>query len=176
MRKTEDKHHQDGSVSQLCQNLMRRTVTLILLGTLAACGPREPQESTHEIHGTKEERVAVISKLISTAAPLPGAILDAHFIEEQTGDGRLGPSDFRAFYALTVAPDDLALWRSALPPMKSSMPSPGYATPKQPRDWWTTQKDFDGLEFFSPKSLTGRSNGWIGIAPDGRIFIYAYTM
>lgn len=93
--------------------------------------------------------------------PLPSALLDAHFLEEQTGDGRLGPSDFAAFYALTVAPADLPAWRAALP---------------QPQPWWVGEDALDSLEFYSPKLLTGSSNGWVGLAPDGRIFVYVFTL
>ncbi len=42
--------------------------------------------------------------------------------------------------------------------------------------WWVTRDAFPDLEFYSPKLLTGRSNGWVGIAPDGNIFVYAFTM
>ncbi len=126
--------------------------------------------------GTQAERVAAVSKLLSKRGPLPGPLLDAHFVEEQTGDGVLGPSDFAAFYALTVAPADLAAWRAALPTIEAQNTTPQYPTPKQPLSWWLTHDDFLKLTFYSPKSLTGRSNGWVGIAPDGRIFAYAFTM
>jgi hypothetical protein len=120
--------------------------------------------------------VAAVSGLITKRGPLPGPLLDAHFVEEQTGNGRLGPSDFTAFYALTVAPADLAAWRSALPAIQAPDTPPTYASPKQSLPWWLTHDDFLHLEFYSPKSLTGRGNGWVGIAPDGRIFVYAFTM
>lgn len=117
-----------------------------------------------------------MSQLVSKLAPLPTPLLDAHFAEQQTGDGELGPSDFAGFYALTVAPADLAAWRSALPTIQPPNTPPKYSIPKQPLSWWLTHDDFLGLTFYSPKSLTGRSNGWVGIAPDGRIFVYAFTM
>ena len=141
---------------------------------MTACSPKGPAEASHEINGAQAERVAAVSALLSKRAPLPSPMVDAHFVEEQTGDGQLGPSDFAAFYALTVAPADLAAWRSALPEAQNSPPQ--YVAPKQARPWWLTEDDFRGLTFYSPKSLTGRSNGWVGIAPDGRIFVYAFTM
>ncbi len=127
------------------------------------------------------ERVAVISRLLSRTAPLPSALLDAHFLEEQTGDGRLGPSDFEAFYALIVTPADLPAWRAAL-----SKPAPWNhftndsdikrAAPVQPQPWWVGEDTLDSLELYSPKLLTGSSNGWVGLAPDGRIFVYVFTL
>ena len=153
-----------------------KTLALLLLCSMTACSSKRPAESSREISGTQGERIARVSPLISKLAPLPSPIFDAHFIEEQTGDGQLGPSDFAAFYALTVAPADLAAWRSALPTIETQNTPAKYVTPKQPRSWWLTHDDFLGLTFYSPKSLTGRSNGWVGITPDGRVFVYAFTM
>jgi hypothetical protein len=153
-----------------------KTLALLLLCSLAACSPKRPAESFREISGTSVERIAAVSAVISKRAPLPSPILDAHFVEQQTGDGQLGPSDFAAFYALTVAPADLAAWRSALPTIEPQNTPPKYVTPRQPCPWWLNHDDFPGLTFYSPKSLTGRSNGWVGIAADGRIFVYAFTM
>ena len=135
-----------------------KTLALLLLCSMTACSPKRPAESSHEASGTQSERVAAVSPLISKRAPLPSPILDAHFVEEQTGDGQLGPSDFAAFYALTLAPTDLAAWRSALPTIEAQNTPPKYVTPKQPRPWWLTHDDFLRLTFYSPKSLTGRSN------------------
>jgi hypothetical protein len=153
-----------------------KTFALLLVCSLAACGPNPPAGASGEIGGTQAERVAAVSAFISKFAPLPSPILDAHFVEQQTGDGQLGPSDFAAFYALTVASGDLDAWRSALPTIEAQNTPPEYVTPKQSFPWWLSHDDFLGLSFYSPKSLTGRSNGWVGIAPDGRIFVYSFTM
>jgi hypothetical protein len=142
---------------------------------MTACNPG-PQNSTREAVGSKAERVAEVTRIIARTSPLPGPILDAHFVEEQTGDGRLGPSDFASFCALTVAPGDLAAWRAALQPIEAQNTPPKLVDPKQAQPWWVTQTDFGTLQFYSPKSLTGRHNGWVGIAPDGRIFVYSFTM
>jgi len=153
-----------------------KPLALLLLCSMVACSPKRPAESAHEITGTQAERIAAVSQLVSKHAALPSALLDAHFVEQQTGDGQLGPSDFAAFYALTVAPADLAAWRSTLPTIEGQNTPPKYVTPKQPHSWWLTHDDFLSLTFYSPKSVTGRSNGWVGIAPDGRVFVYAFTM
>ncbi len=154
-----------------------KTLALPLLLSITACSPKRPAESSREICGTQPERIAAVSQLISKHAPLPGALLDAHFLEQQVGDGQLGPSDFTSFYALTVAPTDLAAWHSALAPIQPPNTPPKYFTPKQPFPWWLTHDDFLRLKFYDPTSLTGRSNGWVGIAPDsGKIFVYVFTM
>lgn len=152
------------------------SLAVILISGLAACGPRRPAESVHTMDGTQAERVAAVSRLLARHTALPSLILDAHLLEEQTGDGRLGPSDFAAFYALNVAPGDVAAWRAVLPAAEAGAPQIQYAAPKQARPWWVSPQDFTRLEFYGPKSLTGRVNGWVGIAPDGRIFIYAFTL
>ena len=139
-------------------------------------GAHHSQFSTSEVEGSKAERVAAVTKIISRTAPPPSPILDAHFVEEKFGDGIFGPSDFRSFCALTVAPDDLAAWRSALKPIEQRIRPTKLDVPKQAQPWWVSPNDFRTLEFYSPKSLTGRYNGWVGIAPDGRIFVYSFTM
>lgn len=159
---------------------LMKTLALLLLCTMVACSPKPP-ESSWTVDGTTPERVAVIAKLLSKTAPLPSALLDAHFVEEQIGDGRLGPSDFYAFYALTVAPDDLPAWRAALSESRtwnrfSNDEDIRRAAPKKAQPWWVSGADLGALEFYSPHSLTGRANGWVGIAPDGRIYVYAFTM
>ncbi|MCP9886210.1 hypothetical protein KBY97_13910 [Synechococcus sp. ATX 2A4] len=153
---------------------------LCLLGALAACSLQAPQ-SFQTIDGSTADRVAAISKLLSRTAPLPSSLLDAHFFEQQTGDGRLGPSDFEAFYALTVAPAHLPAWRAALSPLKpwnhfSNDDDIKRAAPSPSQPWWLSEDDLSFLEFYSPQSLTGRANGWVGLAPDGRIFVYAFTL
>ncbi len=154
---------------------MKAPAWLFLL-SMAACSPK-PAESSYEMKGSQSERIAAVSQLISKHASLPGALLDAHFFEEQIGDGRLGPSDFTAFYALTIAPADLPVWNSALAPIQPPNTPPEYTTPKQPLPWWLTQDDFLFLKFYEPKAITGRIHGWIGIAPNGgKIFIYVFTM
>jgi hypothetical protein len=153
-----------------------RTLSLLLLCLVAACSPKRPAESTHKIDGTQAERVAEVTKQLGRNAKLPGPLLDAHFVEEQTGDGKLGPADFAAFYALTVAPADLPAWHAALAAIPVVNSGGSYAAPKKAQPWWVSEPDFKKLNLCGPKSLTGRVNGWVGIAPDGRIFIYAFTM
>jgi hypothetical protein len=157
-----------------------KALAVLLLCAMTACSSKSP-ESSREIDGTTAERVAAIAKLLSKTAPLPSPLLDAHFVEEQTGDGRLGPSDFRAFCAIAIAPADLPAWRAALSKSAtwnhfSNDEEIKRAAPKNAQPWWVSLSDLATLEFYSPHSLTGRPNGWVGIAPDGRIFVYTFTM
>jgi len=150
---------------------------LLLLCSLAACTPKRAAESSREITGTQAERIAAVSKLVTSHSPLPGPLLDANFVEEQSGDGRLGPSDFTSFCALSVAQADLPAWRAAMAPLEAQDSPPMYAAPKRPVSWWLPAAEFPRLELHSPKSLTGRANGWVGIDRDhGRIYIWSFTM
>lgn len=161
-----------------------KTFALLLVFTMAACSPKPP-ESSRTIEGTTAERVAVISTCRSKTAPLPSPLLDAHFIEEQAGNGRFGPSDFKAFYALTVAPANLPAWKAALSEPETwnhfaNDVDIRRAVPKKAQPWWVSGADLSALAFYSPQSLTGRLtgrlNGWVGVAPDGRIFVFSFTM
>lgn len=157
-------------------NLTTKSISLVLIGLLGACSPRKAAESNKDINGTQAERVASVSKILSSHSALPGPLVDANFLEEQTGDGSLGPSDFASFCALKVDPASLPAWRAALKPLEAQNTPAKYVAPKKPEPWWLSTADFGGLEFFSAKDLTGRVNGWLGIAPDGRIFIHSFTM
>jgi hypothetical protein len=125
---------------------------------------------------TAKDRVALITKQLSRNGKLPGVLLDAQVMQEKIGDGVLGPSDFFVFYALTVPAADLAMWRAALAASPVLNGPAVYASPKAPTPWWLKPEEFGKLELFGSKPLTGRVNGWVGLAPDGRIFIYSFTM
>ena len=96
--------------------------------------------------GKRAKRVAEVSNLLSKTGPLPSSLLDAHFVGEQTGDGGSGPSDFKAFYALTVAPADLPAWRAAMSKAKtwnhfSKDEAMKRAAPKKAQPWWVNAAD-----------------------------------
>ncbi len=149
-----------------------KSLGLFLTFTLAACDFKRPDEVT----GTLAERIKIVSQIIANSTPLPSALLDANFVQEQTGDGKLGPSDFKSFGVLSVAPADLLAWRAVLARLEAHNTPAAYAAPKQVCPWWLSATEFSSLEFHSPKSLTGRVNGWVGIAPDGRIFMCSFSM
>lgn len=74
---------------------MLRFATIVSLVTVIACKKSSsPGKSTYEVNGSSAERIAAVSALITKHRAPPTAIVDAHFLEEQIGDGGLGPSDF----------------------------------------------------------------------------------
>jgi hypothetical protein len=158
---------------------------LIIVGTILLTACNRPisspsatstQPKVFEVTGNQDLRIARVSAILAKHVVVPTTILDAHFIEEQIGDGYLGPSDFRSFSAMKIAPKDVDKW-SKLPKLTSIAKKPEYAQPRQARTWWISSADFDSLQFYEPRSLTGRSNGWIGIDREtGFIYIFSFTM
>jgi hypothetical protein len=153
-----------------------KSILTLLAFSILSCSPKKAAESSKVVEGTKAERIARVGKIISPNLAPPGPLLDANFVEEQMGDGNLGPSDFKSFCVLKVAPADLPAWKAVLAPLEAQNNPPTYVSPKQACPWWLSSADFAGLEFRSPKSLSGRLNGWCGIASDGRIFVFSFTM
>lgn len=169
-------------MNQTMKTTAALSIALLSIAAIAKAADPKPEPAKQEAKdGRQAERVAKITKQLSRAGKLPGQLLDAHFVEERTGDGLFGPSDFKAFYALSVAPADLPAWRAALSRVKTwnhfaNDEDIKRSAPKKAQPWWVKGADLGAMEFYSPHSLTGRANGWVGIAPDGRIFIYAFTM
>ena len=131
-------------------------------------------QTRRSISGTKAERIAAVEKLLKRSKKsdqLPGAILDAQLEEIQVGANGLGPADYQTFVWIKVNPDDVASWENALEPRDEPIRPIAAMAPK----WWTVDIDED-TAVFSPKSLFGRSNGWVVIQEDGQIFAFTFTM
>ena len=152
-----------------------RALTILCLLIFSGCNQNSvPKTSSYEITGDTTNRVAEMSAILAKVVAPPTVIQDAYFLEEQTGDGKLGPSDFRAFYVIQVEALDVEQWTRTL--VLLGEPAE-YHAPTQTRDWWATTNFFSSLEFYKPKSLTGRSHGWVGISrASGRIYIFTFTM
>jgi hypothetical protein len=175
----EKPNHKHQNTRSLRHRLLAGSIGALLACSITAFG----KEPTQEVGGTQTERVAVIKQLLTKSAALPGPLVDARCVQETTGDGGFvpGPSDIKKFYALKVAPADLPAWRAALAKSKpantfSNDDEIKRAAPKKAKPWWVSAADLPKLEYFSPHSLTGNANGWVGIAPDGRIFIHVFTL
>jgi hypothetical protein len=171
----------DSSSLNFLRSLLFGAMGFLMACSITACGKKNVQISSQEWQGSKEERIEKITKLLSKSTPLPGPLLDAHFVEEKTGDGRLGPSDFESFYALTIATADLPAWKAALSKSKpantfSNAAEIKRAAPSKAEPWWVTEADLGKLEFYSPQSLTGNANGWVGMSADGKIYVHVFTM
>jgi hypothetical protein len=158
-------------------------IALVCLFALTTCnGSKGTQFSEYELTGGVAERVARVSAAMAKHKAPSTPILDAHFIEEQSGDGQLGPSDFTDFYHIQVATQDVDQWTKILTPITDPSGGKGpklsrYTAPKHPRDWWISRDAFGSLEFYEQSILANREQGWIGVSRQtGHIYIFAYTM
>ena len=138
---------------------------------------RGPAESTFELVGTDTAQAARIEAILTKeVGTLPSAIDGSNFLEEKFGDGVLGPSDYTLFCAFTVAPDQIDDWVARFVDLEPWNSPAKYAAPKKSRTWWLSQSQFTQLKFYSPKWLTGRISGWVGVDNStGEIFVYANT-
>ncbi|MCP4192499.1 MAG: hypothetical protein GY768_17935 [Planctomycetaceae bacterium] len=151
-----------------------KTLPILVLATIITMLGCEIQYSEHTFGDTSKERVTAMTDLIKKRISPPGPILDAECIEEQTGDGRVGPSDFYFFAKIVVEKSDFASWKSVAGKRLSSW---DYRSPRTELSWWPTQTEADDLEMYSSKPMFGRSNGWVGFAADGQtIYVLTYTM
>jgi hypothetical protein len=158
---------------------MHKVIWLLILAcVLVSCTPNRTSDRTTEISfievtGDQATRVERITEMLAQQEPLPTPLRDAHFVEEKIGDGELGPADYRAFVALTVAPDQVVAWLALLTPLDQT---PDYAEPGQPYEWWIDEKRFASMHFYAPDPLTNRANGWVAIdTVRGQIYVYSFT-
>lgn len=155
--------------------IFRIAVSIGAIPLLVSCDGKSKQ-STHEVSGTPAEMIAEVENILTKHfGPLPTAISDAHFIEEQIGDGVLGPSDFASFCVFRVPRANLGTWIAKFGPELASVPD--FAAPKSTQPWWISRGSFPALTFFPPEKLSGRKNGWIGVdEATGKIYVYSFTM
>jgi hypothetical protein len=161
---------------------MLRLIALLSLGGLMSCQrvssdqilPATPvSKSVFEVTGSRTQRVARVSAILTKQQALPSKIWDAHFLEEQIGDNHLGPADFKSFTSLKVAPPDLGKWQKLLTPIDR----PAYEQPRQRPPWWPNAQAFNSLQFYQPGGWTMGRAGWVGIARQtGEIYIFSFTM
>jgi hypothetical protein len=148
---------------------------LLLAGCPGKNAPISPTV-TH-IQGTQAERVAQVTAIIASHHAPPTALIDAQLITEQYGDGKIGPSDTREFWALTVAPEDLEAWVQLISGDPAPSYSQTYAAPIGPCAWWIDADTHSAFELYDPEVLTGRLYGWIGVSEKtATIYIYTFTM
>jgi hypothetical protein len=154
---------------------MFRFAIIVCLLAIAACSKTSPlKSSAYEVTGSSTERIASVLAIVTKHQAPPTDLLDAHFLEEQIGDDVFGPSDFRGFYLIKVAPQDISRWMQIFKPLEEKAE---YAAPVQPRDWWITRDTFTSLQFYKPDILTGAVHGWIGVSQQtGCIYIFTFTM
>jgi hypothetical protein len=145
---------------------------------VTACRPWHSSPERFEITGTKEERVAKATALLAKYCPLPGALLDAHIIndvKDNSGGMVPGPSDSWLSGVILVPSEDLPKWRAVLSP-KITMSSPPWFTSRMAQPpWWPPEAAFNTCEFYTPKKLTNQSGGFVAIDPSASAIYFSTT-
>lgn len=155
--------------------LVHMAVVSVLFAFAVACSRESPTfKAVDELTGSREERVATMTKALGKRAKLPGEILDAWLVVEQIGDGVLGPSDFRTFCVLQVRSEDIENWERLMKPLGETAL---YIAPQSPRSWWVSEEEFQHLRFHEAGPLASSLHGWAAVSPDSaRIYVFSFTM
>lgn len=167
------------SEDSILANNFLRTLLIMTLFLFTACSALSPTPSAVpvtiiEMPETDGTHITAIKFTILTGPHgLPLNLLNAHYAQEQLGDGKLGPSDFRNYIYVELEPSEIAQWQATL----TSINKPGYLAPVQPLDWWVSEAAFGTMQFYETELLMGTPNGWVAINPEtNQVYIYTYTL
>lgn len=159
---------------KLLWRLLGGLLIVTTLGTAGCARSSGPKITTRALGSTPEDRVATVVKIIERHSALPGSIRSVEGLEEQVGDGRLGPSDFRFFAKIVVEKRDLSSWKSAA---GAKLSSATYRAPQASTSWWLPESELKDLTLYSPRTLFGRNHGWIGFSSDNEtLYVMTFTM
>jgi hypothetical protein len=151
--------------------------------TLALMGCRDhlnsvtsAKQSGPKVAMTKEERIALVTRILTERYSLPSDIIDAHFDQHTLGPpdpSGLAPEDYVSYMYVKVSPREMEKWDGLL------IRPLGYVPTIDPIDnyvWWLNGKDMKNFEFFEPQPLASR-DGWVAISrKTGEFWIYGFTM
>jgi len=142
----------------------------------AACSPTSQKRTRSEIEGTQAERVARATKILVKYCQLPGPLLDAHMAEDiadNSGGMVPGPSDSYLAGVMTFPPSDLSRWRTALSPQLPDTRVAEFHSVLAAPGWWPASAAFADCEFYEPRKLTGRPNGFVAISPSASAIYFS---
>ena len=81
---------------------------VIAAAVIVGCGcsrSSSPKFTARTLGETPESRINAVVSIVEKHATLPGVIRSVEGVQEQIGDGRLGPSDFSFFAKIVVEPE-----------------------------------------------------------------------
>jgi hypothetical protein len=155
---------------------MKICLFVLTFFALSGCELDLPIHDTKPAKPAISERVVPISRLIDAKNSLLPKIKSSRCIEEQVGDGYLGPSDFSIFCVLSVDPKDIDTFRHTFSKSKNPDDLASYVSPRKAVDWWITKSDFERLEFFEPGLLSTQRNGWTAISlKSSKVYAFSFT-
>ena len=113
---------------------------------------------------SQEARVEYIAALIMLEGRLPGAVIDAHYVEVRDDDGGV-----EFFARIDIDPSDQSRWVTALAERGSDV---GYNAPTPQPDWWVGEAEFGASTLYS-SDLFDRPLGWTCMGRNGkRLWVY----
>ena len=161
-------------------NIMKNYLAYIICLTLFGCSASHPLPTRNEIAGTQAERIAHATSILSNYCVLPGALLDAHMVEDiQDNSGGMvpGPSESWLSGVIVIPIDDIPKWQQVLAPALSAIPDSTFTSPIAPPSWWSPLSTQSDCVFYAPNILTGRSGGFVAISPtDATIYFSTAKM
>jgi hypothetical protein len=156
--------------------IKRQLPFILLYFTLIACNLNTTTELSKPSLAKFSVRTVEVSRLIDKSNLKRLNPTDSKCLEEQMGDGYLGPSDYSTFCVLTATPKTIATFRQTLSPLHLPDDSAQYAAPRKAVNWWLSELEFKQLELFRPGLFTYRTNGWTGLSPQtGKVYIFGFT-
>ena len=156
--------------------VIKRLPFLLIYFTLIACNLNTSTEISRQSPAQFSVNNVEVNRVITPQNLTRLKLKNAKCIQEQIGDGNLGPSDFRTFCALTVAPKDIDVLRETLSPLNLPDDAAQYGEPRKTVPWWLSEVEFKTLELFKPGLLAYRANGWTGLSPKtGKIYLFGFT-
>ena len=159
-------------------NIMKNYLAFIICLTLFGCSASHPLPTRNEIAGTQAERVARATSILSKYCVLPGALLDAHMVEDiQDNSGGMvpGPSESWLSGVIVIPIDDIPKWQQVLAPALSAIPDSTFTSPIAPPSWWSPLSTQSDCVFYAPNILTGRSGGFVAISPTDATIYFSTT-
>lgn len=178
-------------------NLKMMLLLAVLPVLVTGCGLGE---STYEINGTEEQRVAEVERYLlknvatvyrattnnnsivmtpvaqKPGVTLPGKIADPHYLYTSHDSFRHDGDQYYVSFRVPVA--DVDKWTAILEPRESPSRNRGeLELPVPPKKWWVADDRLSRLTFYKPLPLAGHVNGWVGVdRATGEIFVYSFTM
>jgi hypothetical protein len=155
---------------------IKRLPLLLFYFTLIACNLNTSTEVSRQSPAQFSVSNVDVDRFITSQNLTRLKLKNARCIQEQIGDGNLGPSDFRTFCVLTVASKDIAALRETLSPLNLPDDAAQYGEPRKAVPWWLSEAEFKTLELFKPGLLAYRANGWTGVSSKtGKIYLFGFT-
>ena len=114
-------------------SLLSAVVSIFLLMVGCKEAPRQSVAIDSRTISSRSERITAAMRYLQTDFEM--RIQDADYIEEQIGDGFVGPSDFVLYMRLQLDPESISRWKRHLEKLKGTHDW----SPKTKVEWWALE-------------------------------------